>query len=97
MGPQGRSNEKAQPLLVDRHFQVPGKARITPLFIDMEKDPPRVTWAGGSMGGTELELRPVKLPKPFLPGKGNLWENCLFLLQPGHPLCGDTSLSLSYS
>lgn len=49
------------------------------------------------MGGTELELRPVKLPKPFLPGKGNLWENCLFLLQPGHPLCGDTSLSLSYS
>lgn len=46
MGPQGCSNEKAQPLLVDRHFQVPGKARITPLFIDMEKDPPRVTWWG---------------------------------------------------
>lgn len=80
MGPQGCSNEQAQPLLGDRQFQVPGKARITPLFIDMEKDPPRVTWGGGSIGGIELELRPVKLPKLFLPGKGNSWENRLFLL-----------------
>lgn len=37
------------------HFQVPGKARITPLFIDMEKDPPRVTW-GGPWEGQNLNL-----------------------------------------
>lgn len=77
------------------YFQVPGKARATPLFIDTERDLPKVPW--GFMGEIELEFRPVKLPKPFLPGKGKSWESILFLLQPSHLLRGYTSLSLSYS
>lgn len=57
------------------------------LVIDTER--------GRSMEWIELELRPVRLHKPFLPGEGKSQESLLFLLQTGRLLRAYVSMSLS--